>query len=125
MLPNNPLSVGFYHTGQKQSSQFPLAELKKDAWVKIVVPVAELLDPKDVRRVQFNISESNYKHQDGIDFYIDDVVLTRFVEPAIAELKLPRRILFSHDRVLAIAQHWRTLDAGMAEGGVRLPTRDG
>jgi len=99
-LPKKPLGVGFYHTGHKRSSHFPLAEVKKDAWAKIVIPVAELLDPADVRRVQFNISESDYKHGDRVDFYIDELALTRFVEPAIAELKLERKILFSRDRVL-------------------------
>lgn len=99
-LPKTPLGVGFYHTGQKRSSQFPLGEVKKDAWVKIAIAVADLLDPTDVRRVQFNISERDYKHGDRVDFYIDDPVLTRFVEPAIAELRPQRKILFSHDRVL-------------------------
>lgn len=99
-LPKTPLGVGFYHTGPKRSSHFPLAEVKKDAWVKIVIPVARLLDPKDVRRVQFNISESDYKHGDRVDFYLDDLVLTRFVEPAVAELNLGRKILYSRDRNL-------------------------
>jgi len=99
-LPKNPLGVGFYHTGHKRSSHFPLARLKKDAWVKIVIPVAELLDPKDVRRVQFNISESDYRHGDRVDFYIDDLVLTRFVEPAVAELELERKMLFSNERTI-------------------------
>lgn len=99
-LPKNPLGVGFYHTGQKRSTHFPLGDVKKDAWVKVVIPVARLLDPKDVRRVQFNISESDYKHGDRVDFYIDDLVLTRFVEPAVAELKLGRKILYTNDRTL-------------------------
>jgi len=99
-LPKKPLGVGFYHSGHKRSSHFPLAEVAKDAWVKVAIPIDKLLDATDVRRVQFNISERDYKHADRVDFYIDDVVLTRFVEPAIAELRPQRKILFSHDRVL-------------------------
>jgi hypothetical protein len=99
-LPKKPLGVGFYHSGHKRSTHFPLGEVKKDAWAKIVIPVERLLDPKDVRRVQFNISESDYKHGDRVDFYVDDLVLVRFVQPAVAELNLGRKILFSHDRTL-------------------------
>lgn len=96
-LPATPLSVGFYHAGGPRSSSFPLKQVKKDAWVKIIIPVAELAAPRDVQRIQFNISEADYKHGDRVDFYIADVVLTRFIEPAAAELRLQRRLLYSTD----------------------------
>jgi len=97
-LPGTPLGVGFYHSGQRRSSSFPLNEVRKDQWTKVVIPVSELIDPADVRRVQFNISESNYKHGDRVDFYIADMVLTRFLHPTIAELALDRKLLYSGDR---------------------------
>ena len=99
-LPKTPLGVGFYHSGHKRSSGFPLVEVKKDAWVKVVVPVARLLDPRDVRRVQFHISESNYQHGDRVDFTIDAPALVRYVEPAVAELDPQRRVLFSSERTV-------------------------
>jgi len=99
-LPKKPLGVGFYHSGHKRSSGFPLGEVKKDAWVKVVVPVARLLDPKDVRRVQFHISESDYQHGDRVDFTIAAPALVRYVEPAVAELRPQRRVLFSSDRTV-------------------------
>jgi hypothetical protein len=103
-LPKKPLGVGFYHSGHKRSTHTPLAKVKKDAWAKVVIPVDRLLDPRDVQRVQFNISESDYTHGDRVDFYVDDLVLVRFVEPAVAKLSLRRKILYSHDRTL-IAQY--------------------
>lgn len=99
-LPKTPLGVGFYHSGHKRSTHIRLNEVKKNAWTKIVISIDELLDPKDVRRVQFNISESDYKHGDRVDFTIDDLVLTRYVNPAVAEFNLKRKILYSHDRFL-------------------------
>lgn len=99
-LPKEPLGVGFYHSGPKRSSHFPLTEVAKDQWVKVVIPIDRIMEPKDVRRVQFNISESNYKHGDRVDFYIDCMALTRFVAPAIAEVGLERKILYTHERVL-------------------------
>jgi len=97
-LPGTPLNVGFYHTGPKRSTSFPLKEVEKDRWTQIVIPIAELIAPDDVRRVQFNISESSYQHGDRVDFYIADVALTRFVHPVIAELALDRKLLYSTDR---------------------------
>lgn len=97
-LPGAPLSVGFYHTGPKRSTSFPLNDVEKDRWTQIVIPISELIAPADVQRVQFNISESSYQHGDRVDFYIADVALTRFVHPVIAELALDRRLLYSADR---------------------------
>jgi len=96
-LPNHPLGIGFYHPGPKRSSSFPL-DVKKDDWTRIVIPIAKLLNPAEIQRVQFNISESNYKHGDRVDFYLCDVALTRFVQPAIAEFEPQRRVLFGNDR---------------------------
>ena len=100
-LPGNPLGIGFYHGGHKQSTSMPLKQVCKDAWTKVVIPIAELKDAKDVRRLQFNISESDYKHGDHVDFFIDDVVLTRFIQPAIAELALHRKLLYANASTVA------------------------
>lgn len=99
-LPKTPLGVGFYHGGHKQSSGFPLTEVKKDAWVKVVIPVARLADPKDVWRIQFHISEADYRHGDRVDFFIDAPALVRYVEPAVAELEPERRVVFSSERTV-------------------------
>jgi hypothetical protein len=96
-LPGAPLNVGFYHTGQKRSTSFPLKEVAKDRWTKIVIPISELIDPADVRRVQFNISESSYKHGDRVDFYIADLALVRLIRPTIAEFALDRKLLYAAD----------------------------
>ncbi|MBC8873035.1 MAG: hypothetical protein H8E44_26680 [Planctomycetes bacterium] len=101
-LPGKPVGVGFYHSGHKRSIHFPLAEVQKDTWVKVSIPVSRLLDAQDVQRIQFNISESDYKHGDQIDFYIDRPALVRYVEPAVAELNVERNILFSTERTLRV-----------------------
>jgi len=99
-LPATPLSVGFYHSGPKRSTSFPLKEVRKDAWQHIVVPTERLQDAADVRRAQFNISESNYKHGDRVDFFIDDMVLTRFRHPVIGELRPTGRLLYTAEHLI-------------------------
>lgn len=98
-LPGKPLGVGFYHSGQKRSSPFPL-NVAKEAWTQVVIPVDRLLDARDVQRLQFNISESDYRHGDRVDFYIDRPALVRYVEPAVARFDVERKLLLTNDRVL-------------------------
>lgn len=99
-LPAETVGIGFYHSGAKRSTPWPLKDLPKDRWVQVVVPINKLQQPDDVQAVQFHIAESNYKHGDRVDFYIADVALTRFVEPAVAELALQRALVYSNERTI-------------------------
>ena len=101
-LPDTPLNVGFYHSGPKRSTSFRLKEVRKGTWRHIVIPIEKLAAPADVRRVQFNISESNYKHGDRVDFWIDDMVLTRYRHPVIGQLEPVRRLLYTNERVIRV-----------------------
>jgi hypothetical protein len=100
-LPSSPLSIGFYHRGKKRSTQVPLGQVQLGQWTKIVIPIAKIAEPGDVQAVQWSISESEYRHGDRVDFYIDDMLLTRIVDPTITEFAVGRRILYSSDRHLA------------------------
>jgi len=97
-LPKTPLNIGFYHSGAKRSSSFPLPDVRKDAWTRVVIPVSRIAEPRDVQRVQFNISESEYRHGDRVTFFISDLALTRFAHPVIADLAMERQLVYSHDR---------------------------
>jgi hypothetical protein len=101
-LPKTPLRVGFYHSGPKRSTHVRLDQVAKDQWVHVVIPTDDLMDPADVQRIQFNISESDYQHGDQIDFYIDQVALKRYVEPTIAEVRPERKLVFTTDRSLLV-----------------------
>jgi hypothetical protein len=100
-LPRSPLSLGLTHPGHKASTGRDLREVCKDQWTKIVIPMTEVKDPKNVLRVRFNISESNYQHGDRVDFYICDMVLGRYATPAIAELTLEQNLLYTDARSVA------------------------
>lgn len=96
-LPKTPLGVGFYHSGHRSSTHVRLNEVKANAWTKIVIPMADLTDAADVQRVQFNISEADYKHKDRVEFFIDDMVLTRYVHPIVGDFRLERNLLYTND----------------------------
>lgn len=94
-LPGTPLGLGFSHPGHRRRTSLRLTDLKKDEWVHVVMPVAKLDDPAHVEALQFNISESDYKHGDRVDFYISSIALTRFVEPAVNQFELQRRVVYA------------------------------
>ena len=96
-LPKNPLGIGFYHSGPKRSTSFRLDEVRKDEWVRIKIPISKIELADDIQRVQFNISESNYVHGDQVNFYIDDVVLTRFAHPVIGSMAPQRRLVYANE----------------------------
>jgi hypothetical protein len=95
-LPAAPLGVGFSHPGHRRRSSIQLADLKKDQWVHVIVPTGKLEDPGHVDGIQFNISESAYKHGDRVDFLISGMALARFVQPAVNQLELQRRVVYTH-----------------------------
>ncbi len=97
-LPRDPLGIGFYHSGPKRSTSFPLGDIRKDQWTRIRIPILKIELAADVQRIQFNISESNYSHGDRVNFYIDDVVLTRFAHPVIGSMTAERRLVYTSDR---------------------------
>jgi hypothetical protein len=99
-LPNVPIGLGFRNTGNKQGSGFSLKEVVKDGWAKISIPMTKIADPKDIQSIQFHIAEANYKHGDRVDFYIDQMRLVRYAEPAISQLAVDRKVLYSGDRNL-------------------------
>lgn len=96
-LPKNPLSVGFYHSGPRRSTPFRLNEVRKDEWTRIKIPISKVELADDIQRVQFNISESDYAHGDQVNFYIDDVVLTRFAHPVIGSMMPQRRLVYANE----------------------------
>jgi hypothetical protein len=92
--------------------------VEKEAWTQVEIALDRLLDARDVQRLQFNISESDYRHGDRVDFYIDRPALVRYVEPAVARFDLERKLLLTDDRVLR-AQYqlagYRQLDTTQVE----------
>lgn len=106
-LPQTPLGIGFYHSGHRRTTSFRLKQVKLGQWTHIVIPVTDLATTDDVQRVQWNISESDYKHGDSIDFYIDDVVLTRLVHPVIAECHVARKVLYATEG--SVTAHYRLM----------------
>jgi hypothetical protein len=94
-LPRDPLGLIVYVPDKPNAYSRTLAELRKGETTRIVVPMSDIPRHHNVTRIQFFISESNYAHGDVLDFYIDDIALTRYAEPFISDLEPLQSVAFS------------------------------
>jgi hypothetical protein len=92
-LPINPL--GFILKGEKGRNILTreLTELRPGEWTDYRLPLAALPDLPTITGFGFYISESNYKHGDVLDFWIDNISLVRVAEPTAAGSALPEKCL--------------------------------
>jgi len=111
-LPRTCLGLILYTPDKPNAYNRTLDELRKGETTTIVIPTSEIPRHEDVTRIQLFISESNYAHGDVLDFYIDDIALTRYAEPFISGVKALQSIAFSD--VTHLGVQFRLL--GVAEG---------
>jgi len=92
-LPTNPL--GFILKGEKGRSVLTreLSELRPGEWTDYRIPLANMPDLATMTGGGFYISESNYKHGDVLDFWIDNISLVRVAEPTAAGTTLPEKAI--------------------------------
>ncbi len=101
-LPRDPVGLAL-HTPDKQDAYArPLSELKKGEWVQVRIPLSQVPRRGDVRLMQVHISESNYRHQDQLDFYFDEIALLRYAQPTLLDLAAENAVLFTDAQQLAV-----------------------
>lgn len=101
-LPRDPVGLAL-HTPDKQDAYTrPLSELKKGAWVQVRIPLSQIPRRNDVRLMQIHISESNYRHQDQLEFYLDEIALLRYAQPTLLDLASESEVMFADAEQLAV-----------------------
>lgn len=99
-LPATPMGMTLYdQTGKKNYSR-SLTDLRLGEWTDYRIPVADLMRSIPCTGMQFHISESEYKDGDVLDFWIDNVSLTRFTQPTLAASTLPEQAITKGTRYL-------------------------
>ena len=94
-LPREPVGLGLYAPDKQGAFSRPLNELKKGEWAEIRIPLTQVPRHYDVRQLQFHIAESNYRHLDQLDFYIEEVVLLRYAVPTLLEFAPEQAVMFA------------------------------
>ena len=111
-LPKEPAGLGLHTPDRASAYNRPLAELKKDQWVELNIPISEISRHGDVRNIQFHLAEANYRHGDRVDFYLNDLALARYAEPTLFDLTPENTVLFSDATRLAVRFQLLGLKAG-------------
>jgi hypothetical protein len=100
-LPREPVGLGLYVPDRANAYSIRLTELKLNEWVEIKIPMAKIPRPNDVRHIQFHISESDYKHGDKLDLFIDDLALLRYAQPTILDFAAETTVMFADAKTVA------------------------
>jgi hypothetical protein len=101
-LPKDPAGLGLSTPDRAGAYSRPLGELQPGRWIELNLPLSEIPRHHDVRQIQFNISESNYRHGDRLDFFLRDLELTRYAEPTLFGFTAENTVLFSDARRLPV-----------------------
>jgi hypothetical protein len=102
-LPKDPVNLGLHTPDRASGYNRSLGELAKDRWVELKLPISQIPRNHDVRHLQFNIAESNYKHGDRLDVYVNDLALVRHAEATLFDLRAEHSVLFSDARRLPVS----------------------
>lgn len=111
-LPKGPAGLGLHTPDRANAYNRPLAELKKDQWVELNLPISEIPRHGDVRNIQFHLAEANYRHGDRVDFYLNDLALTRYAEPTLFGFTPENTVLLADATRLAVRFQLLGLKAG-------------
>ena len=101
-LPAVPMGMTLYDATGKRNYTRQLADLQLGQWVDYRLPVAELTRSLPCTGMQLYISESDYKDGDVLDFWIDNISLTRYTAPTVAASALAEGAITTATRYLTV-----------------------
>jgi hypothetical protein len=101
-LPKEPVGLGIQAPVKGSGLHVLLSDLKLGEWVEIKIPISKIEQPRDVRNLQFNIAEANYKHGDQLDLFIDDLALLRYAQPTVLDFAAESAVMFAGARVVPV-----------------------
>lgn len=111
-LPREPVGL-ILHTPEKESAYHrPLPELKKGAWAQIRIPLSDVPRRHEVRLMQFNISDSTYRHQDQLDLYFEEIALLRYAQPTLLEFAPESAVMFADASNVPVRFHLAGIKPG-------------
>jgi len=101
-LPREPVGLTLYTPDKQNGYLRPLTELAKGQWVQVRIPVSQVPRHQDVRLMQFHISESQYRHEDQLDLYFDEIALARYAQPTLLEFAPEGDVTFADAKQLPL-----------------------
>ncbi len=100
--PRQALSFQVLCPDRQNAFHRTLSEIQLGQWVRLSIPIRALKSAKDATRLGFNISESDYKHGDKLDFYLGAFRLARAAEFGLTSLKVLNPVLYQDRPTLKV-----------------------
>lgn len=101
-LPKAPLNLQIHCPARPATLDRALAEIRLDEWVQISIPTAAIPQVERVAQLGLNISESNYRDQEVLDFYLGAFRLVRSLDCRVERLTLKAAAVFADRAVLPV-----------------------
>ncbi|NOY81130.1 MAG: hypothetical protein GXP31_09010 [Kiritimatiellaeota bacterium] len=92
--PSKPLTFQMLCPLRDTGYVHELTEIRLGRWVRIVVPIADKPNLERIATLGFNISESNYRDGDRLDFYVGAFRLVRSTECALSRVRILAPAIF-------------------------------
>lgn len=102
--PTHALSMVF-RSKDGQSTSIAMGKdnkMKLGEWVSVTMPISDIKSAGQISSIGLNISESNYKDKDVLDFHIGGFRLVRSTACTILEMTAKPAYLFSDSAVLTV-----------------------
>lgn len=100
--PRKPLNLQIHCPDRLQALHRNLAEIRLGEWVRIGIPIRSIKGVEQVARLGFNISESDYRHGEVLDFHIGGFRLVRAAEFGLARLEVATPVIYRDDARLVV-----------------------
>ena len=100
--PRKALNLQIICPDRPRTTQRNLEELRLGQWVKVSVPIREIANVGETARLGLNISESDYRHGEQLDFRLGAFRLARAAEFGLAELAVLSRVLYADRAILKL-----------------------
>lgn len=100
-----PTQVATFHIlcpDRRHATYHRFRKIKLGEWIRVSVPVAKIKDLRNLQRLGFNISESNYKHGDKLRFFLGGFRLVRPKDFELRGMKVRNAVLYQGQPTLKV-----------------------
>ncbi len=100
--PKKVLSLQVHCPAKPHVYRRNLEEIRLGKWVRVAIPVREIRRVAEVARLGLNISESDYRHGETLDFRVGGFRLVRAAEFGVAGIEARTRIVYQDRPALVL-----------------------
>ena len=101
--PKGVLNLQIQCPDRRRNNSRNLHEIRLGRWVRVSIPLREVRHVAQVARLGLNISESDYRHGEKLDFRIGAFRLARAAECGLAKLEVRSRVMYADRPTLELA----------------------